>query len=274
MSKLIIKIGGSFLTKKAQSGGFPTTVDGIISQGDNFIEKERLESISLEIAEAFKKHRIMIVHGAGPFGHALVERILSGASIEVPDVHRSMLFLNGAVYSILRNRGMNPITLSPMDYVEYDGDFTINSLVSGMTSATDSGKLPVSHGDIVRARAQSGRLGEYEVISGDRVASDLAIGWRADSVIMVTDTDGILDRDPAVAKGQRIPAIGYQECLGLLRGRGAKGADVTGGIAQKVVSCREPILSGIPLKIISGLGQGNLLSATEGADVGTTIRPG
>jgi isopentenyl phosphate kinase len=216
----------------------------------------------------------MIVHGAGPFGHALVEMILSGASIDVPDVHRSMLVLNEAVNAILRNRGMNPITLSPMDYVDYDEDFSTKNLVHGMTRATDSGKLPVSHGDIVRARVQSGRLGEYEVISGDRVASDLAIGWRADSVIMVTDTDGVLDRDPAIAMGRRIPRIGYQECLDLLRGRGAKGADVTGGIAQKVVSCREPILSGIPLKIISGLTPGNLLSATEDADVGTTIRPG
>jgi isopentenyl phosphate kinase len=274
MSKLIIKIGGSFLTKKARSGDFPTTIEGIISHGEDFIETKRLDSISREIADVNKKHRIMIVHGAGPFGHALVERILSGAPIDVPDVHESMLVLNEAVNAILRKRGIDSITLSPLDYVEYDGDFSTANLVTGMTGEADLGKLPVSHGDIVRARSESGRLGDYEVISGDRVASDLAIGWRADSVIMVTDTDGILDKDPAIANGQRIPGIGYQECLDLLRGRGTKGADVTGGIAQKVVSCRQPILSGIPLKIISGLEYGDLLSATEGADVGTTIRPG
>jgi isopentenyl phosphate kinase len=274
MSKLIIKIGGSFLTKKAHSGVFPTTIDGIISQGDKFIEKKRLESISQEIADISKKHQIMIVHGAGPFGHALVEKIMSGASIDVPDVHRSMLVLNEAVNTILRNRGMTPITLSPIDYVEYDGDFSTSTLVSEMTSEIGSGNLPVSHGDIVRVKTGSGRIDGYEVISGDRVASDLALGWQVDSVIMVTDMDGILDRDPAISKGERIPEIRFQECLDLLRGRGSKGADVTGGIAQKVVSCREPILSGIPLKIISGLEYGNLLSASEDGDVGTTIKPG
>jgi isopentenyl phosphate kinase len=274
MSKLIIKIGGSFLTKKANSGDFPINIEEIISQAEDFIETKRLESVSLEIAEISKKHRIMIVHGAGPFGHALVERILAGASIDVPDVHRSMLVLNEAIKRNLRDQDMIPITLSPMEYVEYDGDFSTGSMVTEMIKEASSGKLPVSHGDIVRTRSKSGRLGDYEVISGDRIASDLAIGWRADYVIMVTDTDGILDQDPAIGNGRRIPVIGYKECLDLLRGRGAKGADVTGGIGQKVVSCREPILSGIPLKIISGLEYGNLLSATEGANVGTTIRPG
>ena len=55
MSKLIIKIGGSFLTKKAQSGDFPTTVEGIISHGEDFIETKRLESAAREIVDVAER---------------------------------------------------------------------------------------------------------------------------------------------------------------------------------------------------------------------------
>jgi isopentenyl phosphate kinase len=274
MSKFVIKIGGSFLTKKALSGDFPATLDQIVTEGGKFIEKTRLESISREIREVMQNHRLMVVHGAGPFGHALVERILEGGSMDVPDVHESMLILNEAVRSALEENGIDSITLSPMNFVDYDGQFRTERLVFGMKTEAASGRVPISHGDIVRTVNGFGSLGEYEVISGDRVAMDLALGWHADSVIMVTDTDGILDQDPSIAEGKRIPRIGFQECLDLLMGRGAKGADVTGGIAQKVISCRGTINSGIPLRIISGLKRGNLLSASENADVGTTIEPG
>ena len=274
MSRLVIKIGGSFLTKKARSGNFPETIDRIQSDGARFIENERLKSISEEIREVKRKNHVMVTHGAGPFGHALVEKIFSGAPIDVLDVHRSMLVLNDAVRLSLQTQGLDCITLSPLDFVEYDGEFRTGKLVSSMEKEASSGRLPISHGDIVRATTSPGRLGNYEVISGDVVARDLAVDWRADSVIMITDTDGILDRDPALGKGRRIPNIGYQSCLDLLSGRGGKGADVTGGIAQKVVCCQEPILMGIPLKIISGVEPGQLTSASEDEDVGTTIDSG
>jgi isopentenyl phosphate kinase len=274
MSKLVIKIGGSFLTKKAMSEEFPGTLDLILSEGRAFIEEERLKSISVEVQAVCRKHQVMIIHGAGPFGHALVDRILSGASIETLDVHRSMLFLNDALRAALHGIGVNGVTTSPLDCVLFDGKFRTGELTARMMELAKCGNVPISHGDIVRSSGMAGRLGDYEVISGDVVARDLSLDWRADSVIMVTDTDGILDRDPAISGGKRIPRIEYHKCIEVLRGRAGRGADVTGGILQKVTSCREPIFSDIPLKIISGLKRGNLTAAAEGAPVGTTIESG
>ncbi len=271
MSKLVVKIGGSFLTKKGLSDAFPTTIGEIRNRRGRFIEMHRLNSISREIHAISSEHEMMVVHGAGPFGHALVERILSGNSIDPALVHESMLVLNSEVSTQLSRLGFECETTSPFDEVLFDGQYLTTRLVSKMKGDGTSGKLPLSHGDLVPTRAGKGRVGAYEVISGDVVARDLAVGWPAERVIMVTDVDGILDRDPALAAGDRIPRIGYNDCLDLLRDREGKGADVTGGIAYKIISCKASISMGMPLQIISGIKKGQLVAASEGADVGTTI---
>ena len=213
----------------------------------------------------------MLVHGAGPFGHALVERIQSGTAMDPVDVHRSVLILNSDVRLELSNMGFRCKTASPFNTVEFDGEFHTDELVYAMKGHEEEGSLPISHGDIVPTSSCSGRMGNYEVISGDVITCDLALGWSADMIIMITDLDGILDRDPKVGPGRRIPKIGYSECLDLLKGRSRKGADVTGGIAQKIVYCKKPIYSGIPLQIISGNKKGDLLAACEGGDAGTIV---
>ncbi len=271
MPKLVIKIGGSFLTKKSRSDLFPTSIEEIRAQRDRFVEWGGLESISKEIREIAGANRIMIVHGAGPFGHSLVQRSLSGPRIDPRTIHHSMLVLNSAVLQGLSEAGLKARTTSPFDTVQFNGTFHTGRLVSAMRKHADAGLVPVSHGDVVAAISAPGRLGSYEVISGDIVVRDLAVNWPADRLIMVTDMDGILDRDPSEGRGRRIPRISQADCLCLLKGRGAKGADVTGGIAQKIASCEEPIRSGIPLHIISGNKRGDLLGAARGAAVGTVV---
>lgn len=271
MPKIVIKIGGSFLTKKSRSNLFPTSLEEIRAQRDNFVEWGGLDSLSKEIREITRTDKIMIVHGAGPFGHSLVQRSLSGLSIDPTTIHRSMLILNSAVLQGLSEAGLRPRTTSPFDTVQFDGTFRTSRLVSAMRNDVDAGLVPVSHGDVVPAVSAPGRLGSYEVISGDIVVRDLALAWPADRLIMVTDMDGILDRDPSKGRGRRIPRISQADCLALLKGRDAKGADVTGGIAEKIASCEEPIRSGIPLHIISGRKSGDLLKAARGARVGTVV---
>ncbi len=271
MPNLVIKIGGSFLTKKSRSNDFPTSIEEIEAQRDRFVEWRYLRSLSWEIRRIAKANRMLIVHGAGPFGHSLVQRALSGLSIDPAVIHRSMLILNSAVLEALSDAGLQPRTTSPFETVRFNGRFRTDELVSLMKKHADEGLVPVSHGDVVRAVSAKGRLGDYEVISGDLVARDLALAWPADRLIMVTDVDGILDQDPSEGGGRTIPRISQADCLSLLRGRTAKGADVTGGIAQKIASCEDSIRSGIPLHIISGKRKGSLLEAARGGKVGTVV---
>ncbi len=270
MPRFVLKIGGSFITEKSSSDLFPATLEGIKAERDRFVRMDRLRSIAGEIAHAFKTCQIVLVHGAGPFGHALVQRSLSGARVDPLDIHRSMLVLNSVVRDALREAGVPSTTSSPFDLVTHDGRFHAERLISAMARDAERGLMPTCHGDLVPTTT-GGLLGPYEVISGDVLASDLALGWSADKIVMVTDTDGILDRDPAQGGGKRIPRIGEKACVELLRGRGRKGADVTGGIASKIAACHRPLSHGIPVHVISGENRGDLLAAVAGLDVGTII---
>jgi len=270
-SKIVIKIGGSFLTRKDLSDIFPTTLEHIRSQRDRFLRLGPLESVIDEIIRASVQHRFLVVHGAGPFGHALVQRFRSGTEMDPRDIHKSMVILNSALLSAFSRRGFPAQTVSPFDTAKFDGEFHTEKLTSSMLGCARKGILPISHGDIVPAPGRLGSVNGYEVISGDLIARDLALAWPADRIVMVTDLDGILDRDPKLGEGGRIPTIGLDECLRLLRGRSGPSADVTGGIGGKILACRDAISAGIPLQIVSGLVGGNLTAACDGKDAGTVV---
>jgi isopentenyl phosphate kinase len=268
--RVVIKIGGSFITRKSESDAFPSRLRDIRDRGNEFIEGPRLRAIASEIAQAHADHGIMLVHGAGPFGHALVKRIRAGEGIGGDDVHQSMLVLNSAVVEALAEAGVPAVTRSPFDFARFDGKYLTADLTSRMERDLADSLVPVSHGDLIRASAP-GSVGDFEVISGDVVARDLALAWPADRIVMVTDIDGILDRDPSQGAGETMGRLGYEECLSILKHRSPRGADVTGGIVEKIRNCREPIFGGTPLQIISGLRPGHLASASRGEEVGTII---
>ncbi len=272
MSSIVVKIGGSFLTAKSESHRFPLNIEEIRSQAREFLNLGRLKGISRDIRHILESHRILLVHGAGPFGHAMVEGLKSGYDIDPMHIHASMLVLNEFVIRALTDIGVLCERVSPMDSVLHRGKFHTDRLVKEMVSKERSGILPVSHGDIVPSK--NGEIDGHQVISGDLVVRDLSLSWPADRLIMVTDMNGILDTDPRKGEGRTIPRITLDKCTDLLKGRSGKGSDVTGGILQKVISCAEPISAGIPVQIISDEINNALIAACNGQEVGTIIEPG
>jgi len=272
LPKIVVKLGGSFLTRKSESDSFPIDIRLIEQAAPSFVFLDRLRRISAETGDLLSGQSLMLVHGAGPFGHALVDGYRSGIEVTPVDIHGSMLVLNRLVMKSLGETGIRSETVSPFDTVEHRGEFVTGELSSRMKDLERRGIVPVSHGDVVPS--DSGGIDGYEVVSGDTIACDISLSWKARKIIMVTDMDGILDVDPREGTGKTIPQIGYEECVRMLRGRGRKGSDVTGGIAQKIISCERPIRAGIPLHIISGIRYGNLSAACAGEPVGTVVREG
>jgi len=269
VARLVIKLGGSFITRKELGKSFPLTIDRIKARRKDFVLADRLRSISTEVARVSQSHQLMLVHGAGPFGHSLVSRLDAEQEGSARLVHQSMLVLNEVVQGALSEAGVNCRTRSPFDLAHFEGRFHTDRLLRKMLLDVKRGVVPVSHGDMVESHA-SGR-GSYTVISGDVVARDASLFWPADRIIMVTDLDGILDRDPSEGYGRTVPRLGLARALELLRSRASTGPDVTGGILEKVRTCKPAILRGIPLQIISGLKPGSLEAACEGKEVGTTV---
>ncbi len=222
MKKVIIKLGGSAITYK-RIKEFPTRLHKIETNAIKFIRMGVLERLSKEIAEALKnkKIKLIIVHGAGPFGHFLVNEYLKGNKKITPElVHDSMLVLNKIVKNVLKKQGLKTKVLHPFENCLCLGATKYNcaSLFDRVKEALESGKIPIIYGDVIPTQNYKGRLNDFEVISGDVLATEFAKKWGANKVIMVSNVDKIekeFKEDPGDVTGSmklKLKALSKLKC--------------------------------------------------------------
>lgn len=260
--RIVLKIGGSVITEKdpGKLADFPTTVDGIKHRGEEYMRLEDIARVGREIREAMDEvgARIILVNGAGPFGHLLVK---AGRPDE--DVRASVRFQNERLVSELRAAGLDVVPVPPSESCTFDGSkFDIDYLWEITEMLLEEGKVPSTYGDV---------LADGKIISGDDIVVLLARKWKADRIIMATDVDGVYTKDPKTnADAKFLPE---------LRASGAESIDyalnaidVTGGMKSKVEKLKEAAAAGIKCKIINGITPGNVKAAMLGDEgFGTSI---
>ncbi len=96
----------------------------------------------------------------------------------------------------------------------------------------------------------------------DRLSAEVALLFEADLLVILTSSDGVLDR------GRRVPLIRkIDEAFGLVLPE--KGANSVGGMGAKLSAVRIAIEGGIGTVIADGRRAGQVLMAVAGADAGT-----
>jgi len=117
----ILKIGGSVITDK-----------------ENFekLNERALEEIASAIAENWKN--LVLVHGAGSFGHPHVRKYGLDNSLSIAKIHNACVRLNEVFCRKLLEFGVPAVGLSPMT-----SDF------SKVAELLERKFLPVLHGDVV-----------------------------------------------------------------------------------------------------------------------------
>lgn len=229
MRPLVLKLGGSLLT-----------------EGDR---KPRVRSGLLgRIARELRGHPpLVLVHGAGSFGHGPVERG------EPPwRIHDSVLQLDRRVRDALARSGLAPVPVDPFSAG------SVAALVRPVRQVLAAGFLPVLYGDVIAGE----RPGSYRVLSGDRIVSVLATALGARRVGMATDVEGILKEGrplTVLRRGERVDFFPVE-------------GDVTGAMAGKVRELRALARRGIPACVFSGERPGNIRRFLEGKAVGTRIQ--
>lgn len=241
----ILKIGGSVITDKSRG----------------FFEKAREEEIT-RIAEEIEgnSENLIIIHGAGSFGHPYVEKfgrdMTASASVLT---HMACRRLNTLFCNALFEGEVDVIPINPFsalrvgDEVEVDEDFIVSMAKEGI--------VPVLHGDMVYNRSK--RI--FEVLSGDRIAFEMAKSLSVDRIGFATDAPGVII-DGEVQE----ELIIEQDLLQLIEETETK-SDVTGGMRGKLKSLLE-LPSDSEVLIFSGLEQGNILKFLNNEKVGTKIR--
>lgn len=216
ISMRILKIGGSFITDKS---------------GFRKARPENIARMAKCVAGIWKKgaRDLVLVHGAGSFGHALVIRHgLEGGvkntaqKLGFADTHAACCELSAMVVAALIENGAPAVPLPPASIISLKGGRISSFNAKLVNDYLQSGYLPVLFGDM----APDSELGGYPC-SGDQIVAYLGKG--ADLIVLATDVDGVLDD-----KGAVIPLI-TKESLPRLSGHFRRtDNDVTGGMAGKV----------------------------------------
>ncbi|MCL4324363.1 MAG: isopentenyl phosphate kinase [Candidatus Thermoplasmatota archaeon] len=254
MGVLVVKLGGSILTRKRE---------------ESSLRKKVLARLAKELAEGWQasgKGGLVVLHGAGSFGHPWARKWhladppspsdrdrVRGAALTSYHVR----ILHNAVLRALLDAGLPALSFPPLPISGNKEGNLAKFDLAPLTDAIAGGSIPLTFGDVVRDEAWG-----YSILSGDDIALELAAKTKVDRVIFVSDVDGILSPK---APHTLVPRLteGLLEELKPTPGV----PDVTGGIRGKAETMLAIGRTGTRTVLLNGLSGGRLKSAVAGEEV-------
>lgn len=223
----IIKLGGSVITDKKVFGKF---------RDDN------MKKLAKVISE--NREKVILIHGAGSFGHLKALRYhlelpgnIEGKEKEISEVIGDVLSLNSKLVGILNDEGIRAISLPPHSiYPLSSSNFRI------VRNLIDSGFVPVMYGDIILSKK------EYRIISGDEIALDLAQEFSPETIIFVSDVDGLFTADPKIVPGAKLIRSIKSEEMNVK----SLATDATGSMNGKMKMVKEMLKYSPKVLIVNG----------------------
>ncbi|MFA5931083.1 MAG: isopentenyl phosphate kinase [archaeon] len=258
---IVIKLGGSSITKKADNK-FEMNYD---------VLNESAKEIALAVKE--KKLKLIVVCGAGPFGHTNVIKYdlnngiktkeqEKGTEITIKDCN----FVGEETVSALEKVGLKAKLIPGYEVCKQDSKKVISFETEEYLLAIKEGFIPVTTGTMVKDKSF-----KWSVMSGDKVIAQLAKQLKPKKVIMGTDVDGIYTADPkADSKAELIEEITKENVPKILEKVGeSKSVDVTGGMKGKLTQLSEQ-LNGTPAEIFNLFTKDNLYKTLVGKKIKCT----
>jgi isopentenyl phosphate kinase len=256
---VLIKFGGSLITDKANICV------------PNFKNIEKLCLMVSEIIELGKK--IIIVHGAGSYGHIKAEKWNLNSGIDydnqinqlnaVQIVRDDMEELNKIIISELNKNSIDAITYKPHENglglgTEYKFSTFFDKIL-------DLKKVPVTYGDVVNTNCEK----KFGILSGDDICEILSKKYKISHVIFaIAGADGIID-NPNLPNGGNI--IKEYKLGGDVITKNVSN-DVTGGMELKIKRASNCLSSQTRVSIINGESPNMIINAILGKEfLGTEL---
>jgi isopentenyl phosphate kinase len=246
----ILKIGGSILTDKTNE----SAVDAV--------RHSEIRRVAEEVAA--HPQELVLVHGAGSFGHVPAKRYGLPANFSAEGLrvtHNSAAKLNNLVVEALSKAGLSPLPVHPLSCVLLKNGRIERFAEGPIEEMVKDGLLPVLHGDVAMdATRKAG------IVSGDQLVSYLAKALQAEIVAVGSNVDGVL------ASGKLVPEITRKDLPSIERYLGGSaGVDVTGGMKGKLLEMLDLADAGICSVIFNAAKKGNIARALSGESVGTRV---
>jgi isopentenyl phosphate kinase len=253
---MIVKLGGSLITDKSQLRAFCA---------------DRMKALAQEIRMAGKE--IILVHGAGSFGHILAEehKLKEGYLDEtqiagISEVQRDVKDLNLKVMDALVKEGLKPVALPPRSIVRMSDGALEHMDIQPFREYLELGMMPVTFGDVVLDSKR-----KFAICSGDDLVLWLSREFKPERVVFATDTDGVYPDYPPAEGSAIIEKLDWRTFKSLEESRTGR-ADVTGGIVRKLTLMFDIADLGAETWVINGSTDERLMNFLTGQDVpGTQI---
>lgn len=233
----VIKLGGSAITRKE----VPMTPN-----------LEVIENIAFELSKLERTPSMIIVHGGGSFGHPIAKKYLDGGMIKNPrgasEVHYSMLLLTKIICEYFLKYGIPvfPISSSSI-FSMVNGELKV--FLDPVKLSLKNGLIPILGGDVIIDESRG-----FRILSGDKIASTLAIEFNAKALIFGTNVDGIM------INGNVMPRIKLSEVDFLISKIENSEYDVTGGMMGKLSEIKDYLKRGGRTSIIFNITRPGLLT--------------
>ena len=257
----LVKLGGSLITDKRR----PDTV-----------HRSTLARIAREVGGSAGVHgRLVLGHGGGSFGHAAAARFgLNRGKLRrdqlrgVSATQDRAAVLHRLVIAALGRTEALPFSLAPSSFVATRSGRPVAVGLEPLLLALERRMLPVVFGDVVLDRDWGACICSTETVFLALARRLRRRGQTIRRVLWLGETDGIYD-----GQGRTIPRIRADEVGRVLADvGGARGADVTGGMAHRLETAGALARLGIPSWILDGRVPGRLGAALAGRRVpGTRI---
>ncbi len=252
---IVLKLGGSLITDKDK----PLT-----------LRRNVIEDIGRELREVWPTP-LIIVHGGGSYAHPVAKHYKVFEGYKTPEhlkgfieTARIVRRLNNEVVEALTDSGFPCIGIPASTFIiTKNGKIETCNLDSFFT-ALDIGITPITCGDAV-----FDRMLKFTILSGDTIASYLAVRLRAKKIIFALDVDGVYVKDRITGEvkvAEKLSPGTPIEVFKLIE------EDVTGGIMRKIEEGFEAVEKGVEVLLINGLARGRIKSAIIGEEiVGTKL---
>ena len=253
---IVVKLGGSALTDKRRI--FTPRVKGIHRAAE-------------QVAELSKRFSLVVVHGAGSYGHIPVKQwglesgLRNRRQLKGLTETKSKLLEWEEIFDVIFLKHQIPlIPLLASDFVVTRNGRISSADLRPVRNWLSIGCVPSTGGDIV-----SDQKNGFSVLSGDQLATYLAVQLKASRLVFGTDVDGIFSADPKREPDARVirELTSSTALRAAVRARVSDAPDVTGGMAGKIVEAARAASKGIPVYFVNLTADNRLVKVSVDRDV-------
>lgn len=250
---VIIKLGGSALTDKSR----------IYTP-----RKQVIHKAASQVESICKKRSVVLIHGAGSFGHIPVKKY--GLRFGFKNTHQlrglavtkaKLLEWETILDDILLEHDVPLLPFITSNFLVATDGRICSAELKPIRGCLQLGCVPCAGGDIVTDLTRG-----FCIISGDQLAAYLALKLNASSLIFGVDVDGIFDSNPKLnPDAQLLKKVSTTKALDLVqKATGEMSFDVTGGMAGKIREAVIAVRKGIPVHFVNLTIDGRLRKAALG----------